>query len=158
LTTAWDGGRCADVQDGLRAQVEAKVGQARAQIAELTALVADLRRAGEILSAAPLDGPCDDTCGCMSDPGVPAGATPIACTPDQADRPARVAGWRAVLDGVVARRRLDDGLRLELDPGADVGSIARLAVAEQGCCRFFGFALVVDGRGVALQVHVPPEG
>lgn len=168
LTTAWEGGRCADVQDRLRAQVATKVGQAHAQIAELTALVADLLRAGEVLSATPVDGPCDDTCGCIGDQPAPhgpaavplvakAGAGPIACTLDQEDMPGRLTGWHAALSGVVARRRLDDGLRLELGPGADVGELARLAVAEQDCCRFFAFDLVVDGRGAALEVHVPPE-
>ena len=40
---------------------------------------------------------------------------------------------------------------------ADVAEIARLAAAEKECCGFFRFALVIDGRGVALEVHAPPE-
>ena len=38
-----------------------------------------------------------------------------------------------------------------------VAEIARLAAAEQGCCRFFGFAIVIDDRGLALEVHAPDD-
>jgi hypothetical protein len=96
----------------------------------------------------------------------PEGAAPIACTLDGADMATRLDEWNALLadehglvGGVTARRRLDDGgLRLEFGPGTDVAAIARLAAAEQGCCRFFRFALVIDDRGVALEVHAPPDG
>ena len=178
LVTAWDGGRCAPVQDRLRTTVEAKINDAHAQIAELTLLAADLQRAAATLSTEPVDGPCDDTCGCTTDTAVPTtptsvplvakatasaeepeGAAPIACTLDGGDMATRLDEWNALLAGVTARRRLDDGgLRLEFGPGADVTEIARLAAAEQGCCRFFHFALVIDDRGVALEVHAPPDG
>lgn len=62
-----------------------------------------------------------------------------------------------MLQDVVARHPLDDGVRLELGPDADVAGVARLAAAEQGCCRFFSFALVIDTHGIALEVHAPPE-
>lgn len=185
LVSAWDGGRCRPVQDRLRATVEAKISDAHAQIAELTTLAADLRRAAATLSTQPVDGPCDDTCGCTTDTAVPTmptsvplvakatataegpnGAAPIACTLDGADMGTRLDEWKAlladkhgVLGGVTARRKLGDGgLRLQFGPGADVTEIARLAAAEQGCCRFFRFALVIDDRGVALEVHAPPDG
>ena len=62
------------------------------------------------------------------------------------------------LQGVTARRALDDGrLRLEFGPNTEVTKIARLAAAEQGCCRFFSVALVIDDRGAALEVHAPPD-
>ena len=91
---------------------------------------------------------------------------PIACTLDGRDMATRLDEWNALLSakqdlhgGVTARRRLDDGgLRLEFAPSTDVTEIARLAAAEQGCCRFFSFALVIDDRGVALEVHAPPDG
>jgi MerR family transcriptional regulator, copper efflux regulator len=185
LVTAWDGGRCAPVQDRLRTTVEAKINDAHTQIAALTLLAADLQRAAATLSTEPVDGPCDDTCGCTTDTAVPTtptsvplvgkaaataegpeGAAPIACTLDGGDMATRLDEWNALLadehglpGGVTARRRLDDGgLRLEFGPGADVAEIARLAAAEQGCCRFFHFALVIDDRGVALEVHAPPDG
>lgn len=76
----------------------------------------------------------------------------------------RLDEWAALLadrgdlrQGVTARTPLDDGLRLELGPDTDVAEIARLAAAEQGCCRFFDFALVIDGRGTALEVRAPAD-
>jgi DNA-binding transcriptional MerR regulator len=184
LTRAWDGGRCAPVQARLRATVDAKIGDAHRQIAELTTLAADLRRAAASLSTTPVDGPCDDTCGCTTDVGgndraEPAAGTgagtavplvakpdatrsgderPIACTLDAGEMSSRLDEWNALLQNVIAREALDGGLRLEFRSDTDVTEIARLAGAEQGCCRFFDFALVVDGRGVALEVHAPPDG
>jgi hypothetical protein len=70
---------------------------------------------------------------------------------------ALLADKRDLLQGA-ARVPLDDGLRLELGPNTDVTEIARLASAEQHCCRFFSFALVLDQRGIALEVHAPPDG
>jgi MerR family transcriptional regulator, copper efflux regulator len=166
LATAWDGGECGPVQDRLRATVDAKVGEANTRIAELTSLTAELRRTAVALSRHRPDGPCDDDCGCTAD--VPDTAdtadttvthdTPaIACTLGAGEMSSRLEDWDAVLQGVVGRRPLDDGVRLELGPDADVGEVARLAAAEQGCCRFFSFALVIDTRGIALEVHAPPE-
>lgn len=48
-------------------------------------------------------------------------------------------------------------LGLDLGPNTDVAELARLAAAEQGCCRFFSFALVIDTGGIALEVHAPPD-
>lgn len=186
LTTVWDGGRCAPVQERLRVAIDAKITQAHAQVAELTRLAADLQAAASSLSAQTPDGPCDDTCGCLSDvAGQSAGASvplvaradatiaadvsdevPIACTLGAGEMSSRLEEWSALLadrgdlrQGVTARRALDDGgLRLEFGPDTDVAEIARLAAAEQGCCRFFRFAVVIDGRGVALEVHAPPDG
>ncbi|MGH9213816.1 MAG: MerR family transcriptional regulator [Acidimicrobiales bacterium] len=186
LTTAWEGGRCAAVQQRLRDTVEAKIGDAHAQIAELTTLASDLRRAAAMLYAEPVDGPCDDTCGCTTGTapvsagtGVPlitkadatghsdADEVPIACTLGAGEMSTRLDEWNALLadkgdllQGVTARRRLDDdgGLRLEFGPNTDVTQIARLATAEQTCCRFFSFNLVIDNRGIALEVHAPADG
>jgi MerR family transcriptional regulator, copper efflux regulator len=185
LTAVWEGGRCAPVQERLRATVDAKITQAHAQIAELTRLAADLQLAAASLAARAPDGPCDDTCGCMNDaPDSPTGtsvpliakadattvadapeAVPIACTLGAGEMSTRQDEWTALLAyqeelrrGVIARRALDDGgVRLEFGPGSDVVEIARLAAAEQSCCQFLGFALLVDLRGIALEVHAPPE-
>jgi MerR family transcriptional regulator, copper efflux regulator len=171
LATARDGGRCAPVQERLRAMVETKISDADAHIAALTALAADLRRAATRLATQPVDGPCDDTCGCTAATSAPtttatATAVPTACTLDAGDMATRLAEWSALLAesgdslvGVTARRPLDGGgVRLEFGPGTDITEVARLAAAEQGCCRFFRFALVIDDRGVALEVHAPSDG
>jgi MerR family transcriptional regulator, copper efflux regulator len=184
LTTAWDGGRCAGVQERLRAAVEAKISDAHTQIAELTTLVADLQDAAATLSVTPVDGPCDDTCGCTTDtpPGSASRATavpliakaaastvttagddlggevPIACTLGAGEMSSRLDEWNALLEHVAVRRGLTDGLRLEFRPGTDVTDIARLVAAEQTCCGFFEFALTINARGIALEVHAPPDG
>jgi MerR family copper efflux transcriptional regulator len=89
---------------------------------------------------------------------------PIACTLGAGEMSTRLNEWNALLEdkrdllqGVTARRPLADGVRLEFGPNTDVTEVARLAAAEQGCCRFFSFALVIDTRGVALEVHAPPD-
>ena len=182
LTRVWDGGRCATVQERLRATVEAKIADAHSQIAALTILAAELQTAAASLTAAPVDGPCDDTCACTNDAATaptsvpliakadadPTGsvdALPIACTLGAGEIATRLDEWNTLLadkedllGGVLARHALDDGgLRLEFGPAADVTEIARLAAAEQGCCRFFTFALIIDERGIALEVHVPTD-
>lgn len=169
LTGAWDGGRCAPVQARLRSRVEAKIADAHRQIVDLTTLTADLQRAAAALSAEPAPGPCDDTCGCVTGGGAVAvplipkadvtGDVSVACTLAAGEMADRVDEWQAALQGVTARQALDGGgLRLELGPDTDVTEIARLAAAEQACCRFFDFAVTIDGRGVALEVHAPPDG
>jgi MerR family transcriptional regulator, copper efflux regulator len=186
LTTAWDGGECGPVQDRLRTVVETKATEARDRIAELTTFTADLQRALATLSAHRPDGPCDDACGCTSDAStatpddaampVPLtdkrrapieaspDAPPIACTLEPGEMPSRLGEWTALLDpergsvrGVTDRQPLSNGIRLEFGPQAAVAAIVRLAAAEQGCCRFLRFALVIDDRGTALEVQAPPE-
>jgi DNA-binding transcriptional MerR regulator len=195
LAQAWDGGRCAHVQERLRATIAAKVAESRRQVAELTILTAELERAAAGLVASPL-GACDDTCGCVTGTAVaggptrtavplvaaagpdacgddgcgcgtePAGAVEpaIACTLDAEGMGGRVAAWAALLDadgdelaGVVARTAIDGGVRLAFGPHADVAEVARLAAAEQDCCRFFRFTLAIDAGGVTLDVQAPPE-
>ena len=184
LGSVWDGGRCSTVQERLRAMVETKIAEAHAQIAAMTTLAAELQRAVATLSADPVDGPCDDTCACTSDnstspsaeTAVPLvakadahasdgeGEVPIACTLGAGEMAARRDEWNALLadkqghlQGLTARRPLDDGLRLEFSPNTDVTEIARLAAAEQGCCRFFDFALMIDDGGIALEIHAPAD-
>ncbi|MGD9793050.1 MAG: MerR family transcriptional regulator [Acidimicrobiia bacterium] len=66
LTTAWDGGKCSPVQDRLRTLVLAKIDEARRKIAELTALANDLERVATELDGHRAEGPCDDSCGCIT--------------------------------------------------------------------------------------------
>lgn len=83
---------------------------------------------------------------------------PIACTLPTDAMPDRLAEWRAVLDRAVGREPMPDGgLRVTFAGDVDAGELARLAAAERGCCGFFSFALTVDGRGTALEVHAPTE-
>ena len=43
-------------------------------------------------------------------------------------------------------------------PLAPTGTLMRLVTAEQTCCRFFEFAITVDGRGLALEIRAPAAG
>jgi MerR family transcriptional regulator, copper efflux regulator len=76
LSRAWDGGQCGPVQERLRVAVAAKIAASQRQIADMTLLTADLQRAAAVLTAHTPAGPCDDTCGCISDIG-PATATTV---------------------------------------------------------------------------------
>jgi MerR family transcriptional regulator, copper efflux regulator len=82
---------------------------------------------------------------------------PIACTLPADLMPGRIEDWAEVLRCVTSRSSIDSGVRLELDPGVPIGDLARLASAEQDCCRFFSFALTLDARGVGLEVRAPDD-
>lgn len=158
LTQAWESGHCANVQGRLREVVDAKIADAQSRLASLAALVADLQRAAAVLQSHTPEGSCDDRCGCVSEGVVAPAPAPIVCTLDSEQMPGRLDDWKAALQDVAARRPVDGGIRLELGPEADIAELARLAAAEQGCCAFFRFDLVIDGRGPALEVRAPADG
>lgn len=91
---------------------------------------------------------CGPSCGCSS-------SVPVACVLDADDAATRVDDWNRALAPVTDRIPIDGGLRLVFGPGVDVADLARLLVAEQGCCAFYRFALTVDARGVAVEVTAP---
>jgi len=68
LLALLDDERCAPVQGRLRDLVETKIADAQAKVAELEAFTAELRRVAATLGARTPDGPCDDSCGCTTDP------------------------------------------------------------------------------------------
>jgi DNA-binding transcriptional MerR regulator len=169
LVSAWEGGSCAPVQEHLRVLLESKVEEAQGQIAELLALTAQLQEARSGLDRHTPDGPCDDQCGCTTD-APPAGevvavdlssrpvqTSPVACTLDSTAMGSRLNEWQALLSRVGSRAPVPGGLRLTFAADTPVEEIARLAEAEQDCCRFFSFTITVDDRGVALEVVAPSE-
>jgi hypothetical protein len=83
---------------------------------------------------------------------TPGSQEPIACSLGAADLPGRLAEWQEVLRDVVERTPLDGGIRLAFGPDAPMEEVVRLAGAEHDCCRFFSFAVTIDGRGRALEV------
>lgn len=181
LVAVYDGGECGPVQDRLRALATARLDDTRTRVAELVAFAGQLQASLATLSSHRPDGPCDDLCGCVTelsggDAGAGAGAgaqpvalaaeragarpavdEPVACTLTPSAVPGRMAEWHAVLANATERERLDDGVRVRFAAGTPVGALAELAAAEQACCRFFSFALTVDGRGVALEVRGPDD-
>jgi len=80
---------------------------------------------------------------------------PIACSLGGADLEARIADWQVILGSVTDRASISGGVRLELASSAPLADVVDLARAEHDCCRFFSFAITIDGRGVALEVTAP---
>jgi MerR family copper efflux transcriptional regulator len=66
LVGIWDGERCGPVQRRFHELVTTKIADAEHQIAELTALVDQLQFAAAQLSEPAIDGPCDETCACLT--------------------------------------------------------------------------------------------
>jgi MerR family transcriptional regulator, copper efflux regulator len=173
LTVAWDGGRCGPVQDRLRDVVTDKLATAQRQIIELMTLTSDLQRAAAQLERHRPDGPCDDSCGCVGtapdaveisprsvmlgrkEDRDPAAAESIACTLGAASMHDRLDEWQRLLQHVVERTPIDNGLRATFGESTPLSELIRLVAAEQHCCQFFTFAITVDGRGVALEVRCP---
>lgn len=180
LVVAWEGGECGPIQDRLQRLVAEKLTAAQTQIVELLTLTTELQDAAAALEGHRPQGPCDDECGCatvsVDDGGrrpvrlstKPANAAveaPIACSLTansmrrQLDEWNALLGWNDELRSQVATRvAIDGGVRLEFASGIDVRELARLATAEQECCRFFSFNLTVDHRGVGLEARVPADG
>lgn len=186
LMQAWENDECGPVKHRLRTLVDAKVTDVMRHIAEQIAFAAQLQATAAALAGRPVDGPCDDTCGCTTpaaaprDPSAPAagcgctepaagptlvaltsnpaGPAPIVCSLGAADTRARIDQWQAALAGVKERQSIANGVRLEFGPEAPLAEIARLAAAEHDCCAFFAFALTIDERGVALEVTAPHDG
>jgi hypothetical protein len=82
----------------------------------------------------------------------------IACTLDNAERPARVNDWQSLLSRAVDRETVEGGMRVRFphDP-ALAADIAGLAAAEQSCCSFFEFSLQLTSAGTILDVRAPAE-
>jgi DNA-binding transcriptional MerR regulator len=173
LAIAWDGGSCGPVQDRLRSVVAEKLADAERRLVELMTLTADLQRAAAALERHRPEGPCDERCGCSSDPAgdspeneaitltpKPAASTeapPIACTLGADSLRGRLDEWNALLAHVDRRDAIEGGVRLTFAATTPTGELMRLASAEQDCCQFFTFAITIDGRGLALEVKAPPD-
>lgn len=165
LVGVWEGGACGPVQDRLRTHVTEKLADARHRIVELVTFSEELQRAAAAFDRHRPDGPCDDACGCVSvAPTTPApqpvalGTKPsIACTLPASQMGGRLDDWTAVLHHVDRREPIDGGVRLRLSSETPLADLARLMVAEQACCPFFSFSLVVDTRGTSLEVRAPED-
>jgi DNA-binding transcriptional MerR regulator len=66
LLDIWEDQRCEPVQKRFHDLVTAKLAAAERQIAELTALNAQLRDVAAHLARPPVDGPCDAGCACLT--------------------------------------------------------------------------------------------
>lgn len=85
----------------------------------------------------------------------------LACdlAADGGDARGRVAVWQQVFTRVRRRDPLADtatGVALRFPLDADLAAtLARLAAAEYRCCSFGSYTLVVDHRGLTLEVRMP---
>lgn len=167
LAGLWEADDCAPVQARLHQLVTSKITDAQRRSAELLAFTAQLQTAAAHLGGTPVDGPCSDHCACLTDQPA-AGAVPvvlgqrnepaIACTLTADQMPDRIADWQSILAHVTDRNSTPDGgLRLTLAATVPLDELTRLAVAEQGCCAFFAFAITIDHRGTALEVRAPAD-
>jgi MerR family transcriptional regulator, copper efflux regulator len=172
LVSIWDGQQCGPVQRRFHELITDKIRAAEAQVVEVNAFAAQLQVAAELLSVEPVDGPCGPDCACVavgeSDPAAGVVAelvtlgrkpvvteVPIACTLEPGSMPDRLAEWAAVLQTAERRVAVDGGMRIEFGPDVDLAELGRLVGAEQRCCAFFSFALLVDSTGTALEARAP---
>lgn len=182
LVEAWDADQCAPVKHQLRDLVASKAVEVDRRISELAELGRQLRATSATLAVAPVEGPCDDTCGCAttiastpdttgcgcgstacatSSATVALGATIAAgpaCSLDGGQMAERIARWRRFLGSATRREETPDGVRFEFDSSSDLAELAGLVAAEQECCSFFSFALAIDSAGITFEVTAPPEG
>lgn len=166
LTTTWATDECAPVQHHLRGLVGTKLTEAEEQITELQAFATQLRSTADLLAGQPVDGPCDDTCGCISQPasspvpialGTRPRNVPIACSLSAADLGNQLGEWASLLETASTRQPIPGGLRVTFTSGAPFEELARLTAEEQTCCPFFAFAITLDHRGTALEVTAPDD-
>lgn len=174
LMTAWDGGQCEPIQDQLRELIADKITAAQRQLAELMTFTRELQHAATALERHRPDGPCDDTCGCVTGPEdmtatdapiqavslsikpVPNNDGPaIACTLSAGSMKGRIDDWQALLAHVERRERIDEGVRSVFAASVPMSDLIGLVAAEQDCCQFFRFSVTVDNRGIALEVRAP---
>jgi hypothetical protein len=88
------------------------------------------------------------------------GTAPIACTLDNdgGNMEQRLGEWRAILNQATGREELDDGIAVLFAHDIDrAGELGRLLAAEYSCCSFASYHLIIDARGVRIEIRTPPE-
>jgi DNA-binding transcriptional MerR regulator len=172
LLALLDAEECRPVQGRLRDLVEAKIADARARVAELTAFTLELQRFAASLDRHTPDGPCDDACGCTTEPDgattsqlvaltdrppLPGAEPVIACTLSPERVGDRLVEWQSTARSAAGVERVEGGSRLRFGRGADAAALAGLIAAEQDCCSFLTFRLTVGSDEITLDV-IGPDG
>ncbi len=187
LLQVWQDGVCASVRNQLLPLVRARMDEAQARIAELTAFTAHLGEVHQELSGPAPAGACGPGCGCVSTadpaavktpvaleltrrpaPAAPSDETdadeawrsqPVACSLDGTSMSGRIQEWQRLLVSATGRESIPDGLRLTFPANADLAvEVTRLAVAEQDCCAFFDFTLHLSPAALVLSVRTLEAG
>ncbi len=82
---------------------------------------------------------------------------PVACTIGGDDVAERIELIERMRDALERVERTAHGMLLHFPNRADVDAdVRRFAVDEKQCCRFWGFAVVVDGDHLTLRWDGPP--
>jgi hypothetical protein len=144
----------------------------------LTQDAARLQNAATILAAPPATGPCADDCACTraasvtggvyvlptasgtTTPAVTPDGQPIVCTldADGGNMAERLGEWQTILVRATGRETIDEGVAVTFDHDiARTAELARLLAAEYSCCSFASYHLIIDGRGVRMEIRTPPE-
>ena len=154
---------CGPVQDRLSSLVRSRMLDARARAAELDAFADELALLLHQLGSSRPDGPCDESCGCLTDAaappaqvvhftGAPVESTLLdACSLDRTMIPQRLDDWRTALTGSDVRIDGDQAV-VELATETDLGLLGSLMAAESACCSFFEFRLDIDANRRRLTV------
>ncbi len=168
LVSLLDAEECGPIQERISALVADRIAEAQGRIADLVGFTARLQETAARLNLHTPDGPCNEACGCTSDPvsveprtatAVPLSSAndTIACTLDASRIGDRFGEWQRVTAQAVACESLGDGIRLLFPRDANAGAIASLAMAEQTCCSFFRFSLGIGPEAVTLDVTGPAD-
>jgi DNA-binding transcriptional MerR regulator len=187
LLQVWQDGVCASVRAQMVHLVRARMDEAQARIAELTAFTAHLGEVHQELSGPAPAGACGPGCGCVTvtdpaavtvlmaleltrrpNPVAPSDeagvdeawrSKPVTCSLDGASTSGRVQDWQRLLVLATGRESIPDGLRLTFPVNADLAlEVTRLAVAERECCAFFDFTLHLGPAALVLSVRAPEAG
>jgi DNA-binding transcriptional MerR regulator len=171
LLGVWEDGLCTDVRQAVRPMLLVRIAEAEQRAVELDAFTDRLRQALAEIDGPPRSGRCEPGCGFPHHQRGPSPVpialnprprdsqptpTPIACTLTGSDQADRLQHWRQVLGHAHRRERISGGLRIDL-PATLAGEVAALAAAEQQCCAFFDFTLLLGNGGLCLEVRAPDE-
>jgi DNA-binding transcriptional MerR regulator len=152
-------GDCPPVRDRLVKLVASRRAELRLLIDQLAASESELAQLAGQFAASQAPERCGDGCGCPDHPQPDAAPpSPMVCTLSADQVGDRVADWHAAVAAAVSSEPTSSGwvLRFDNDP-ALVGRLAALAAAEQDCCRFLTFRLLLAAGAVELEVTVPAE-
>jgi MerR family transcriptional regulator, copper efflux regulator len=162
LVTAWPDTECRLLQARLRGFLAGRIGQVRAQRAELEAFLVQLQTvARRLASRDPGSESCGKGCGCETDLDVTAearegAATRWTCTLDDDALSGRIGEWAALAAAAISVERDGDIFRLVLPADPEhVAAAARLCASETACCVTTRFVLEIGGDGVVLTAQAP---
>lgn len=151
LLRRWESDACASVKARMRPSLDEHLERVEETITGLSDLRDALWAARTHLDELPDRAErCDPSCAFLLTKPVPA----VACSlgDGQAEQ---IAAWRELLsDGQV--ERTVGGVRCVLPIGR-LSEAAALAAAEQACCPFFGFEMILRGESFTLTIRCPDD-